>query len=69
MRTKKKAVTKKRNPQDATNRNVRAANKKIANLEDCVGYLQHAVVALTFEADSLESRIKALETKSRKKQC
>lgn len=54
MRTKKKkAVTKKRNPQDAPNRNVRAANKKIAEIEKrllCLEIMYGALCSKSFRS-------------------
>lgn len=47
-------ATKKRNPQDSTTRNVRAANKKIAHLAFQVEVLVKAV-------NSLAARVKKLE--------
>lgn len=56
---KKKAPAKKRNPQDATMRNVRHANKEANGLKQQVGELVDQVRALAVRVEKCEQRCDA----------
>ncbi len=56
--TKKKKTVKKKNPQDATLRNIRALKKRVQELEDRVKPLEDLKVYLYARIDSFEKILK-----------